>query len=202
VDRKKYMIEKINSTDLKGRLVIVTAPSGAGKTTIVKRLLASDLPLSFSVSACTRERRSGEVDGVDYYFIGKEAFEDKIANDAFVEFEEVYEGSFYGTLKSELQRLWKDERIVLFDIDVLGAINLKRQFKEQALTIFIQPPSLDILVERLTRRNTESEASLKKRIAKAASELTYMDKFDKTVLNDDLERACKEAYDLVVAFLK
>jgi guanylate kinase len=196
------MIEKINSTDLKGRLVIVTAPSGAGKTTIVKRLLASDLPLSFSVSACTRERRSGEVDGVDYYFIGKEAFEDKIANDAFVEFEEVYEGSFYGTLKSELQRLWKDERIVLFDIDVLGAINLKRQFKEQALTIFIQPPSLDILVERLTRRNTESEASLKKRIAKAASELTYMDKFDKTVLNDDLERACKEAYDLVVAFLK
>jgi guanylate kinase len=164
--------------------------------------LASDLPLSFSVSACTRERRSGEVDGVDYYFIGKEAFEDKIANDAFVEFEEVYEGSFYGTLKSELQRLWKDERIVLFDIDVLGAINLKRQFKEQALTIFIQPPSLDILVERLTRRNTESEASLKKRIAKAASELTYMDKFDKTVLNDDLERACKEAYDLVVAFLK
>ena len=196
------MIEKINSTDLKGRLVIVTAPSGAGKTTIVKRLLASDLPLSFSVSACTRERRSGEVDGVDYYFIGKEAFEDKIANDAFVEFEEVYEGSFYGTLKSELQRLWKDERFVLFDIDVLGAINLKRQFKEQALTIFIQPPSLDILVERLTRRNTESEASLKKRIAKAASELTYMDKFDKTVLNDDLERACKEAYDLVVAFLK
>jgi len=196
------MIEKINSTDLKGRLVIVTAPSGAGKTTIVKRLLTSDLPLSFSVSACTRERRSGEVDGVDYYFIGKEAFEDKIANDAFVEFEEVYEGSFYGTLKSELQRLWKDERIVLFDIDVLGAINLKRQFKEQALTIFIQPPSLDILVERLTRRNTESEASLKKRIAKAASELTYMDKFDKTVLNDDLERACKEAYDLVVAFLK
>ncbi len=196
------MIEKINSTDLKGRLVIVTAPSGAGKTTIVKRLLASDLPLSFSVSACTRERRSGEVDGVDYYFIGKEAFEDKIAIDAFVEFEEVYEGSFYGTLKSELQRLWKDERIVLFDIDVLGAINLKRQFKEQALTIFIQPPSLDILVERLTRRNTESEASLKKRIAKAASELTYMDKFDKTVLNDDLERACKEAYDLVVAFLK
>ena len=196
------MIEKINSTDLKGRLVIVTAPSGAGKTTIVKRLLASDLPLSFSVSACTRERRSGEVDGVDYYFIGKEAFEDKIANDAFVEFEEVYEGSFYGTLKSELQRLWKDERIVLFDIDVLGAINLKRQFKEQALTIFIQPPSLDVLVERLTRRNTESEASLKKRIAKAASELTYMDKFDKTVLNDDLERACKEAYDLVVAFLK
>ena len=196
------MIEKINSTDLKGRLVIVTAPSGAGKTTIVKRLLASDLPLSFSVSACTRERRSGEVDGVDYYFIGKEAFEDKIANDAFVEFEEVYEGSFYGTLKSELQRLWKDERIVLFDIDVLGAINLKRQFKEQALTIFIQPPSLDVLVERLTLRNTESEASLKKRIAKAASELTYMDKFDKTVLNDDLERACKEAYDLVVAFLK
>jgi len=194
-------LEHTNNSELKGRLVIITAPSGAGKTTIVKSLLESDLPLGFSVSACTRDRRSGEVDGLDYYFIGSEVFKEKIANHEFAEFEEVYHGNFYGTLKSELQRLWKEDKVVLFDIDVLGALNLKKQFGEQVLTIFIQPPSFDILVERLTQRNTESKESLQRRIAKAESELTFASKFDKTLVNDDLEKACSEAYQLVKDFL-
>ena len=195
------MLAQTSQTDTKGRLVIITAPSGAGKTTIVKSLMESDLPLDFSVSACTRDRRSGEIEGVDYYFIGSEEFKKKIEKSEFVEYEEVYQGSFYGTLKEELQRLWNEDKAVLFDIDVLGALNLKKQYQGQALTIFIQPPSLNTLIERLTQRNTESEESLKKRIAKASLELTYKDKFDKVVLNDNLEKACQEAYDLVKEFL-
>ena len=195
------MLAQTSQTDTKGRLVIITAPSGAGKTTIVKSLMESDLPLGFSVSACTRDRRSGEIDGVDYYFIGSEEFKKKIEKSEFVEYEEVYQGSYYGTLKEELQRLWNEDKAVLFDIDVLGALNLKKQYQGQALTIFIQPPTLNTLIERLTQRNTESEESLKKRITKASLELTYKDKFDKVVLNDNLEKACQEAYDLVKEFL-
>ena len=195
------MLAQTSQTEMKGRLVIITAPSGAGKTTIVKSLMESDLPLGFSVSACTRDRRSGEIEGVDYYFIGSEEFKKKIEKSEFVEYEEVYQGSFYGTLKEELQRLWNEDKAVLFDIDVLGALNLKKQYQGQALTIFIQPPTLNTLIERLTQRNTESEESLKKRIAKASLELTYKDKFDKVVLNDNLEKACQEAYDLVKEFL-
>ncbi len=195
------MLAQTSQTEMKGRLVIITAPSGAGKTTIVKSLMESDLPLDFSVSACTRDRRSGEIEGVDYYFIGSEEFKKKIEKSEFVEYEEVYQGSFYGTLKEELQRLWNEDKAVLFDIDVLGALNLKKQYQGQALTIFIQPPTLNTLIERLTQRNTESEESLKKRITKASLELTYKDKFDKVVLNDNLEKACQEAYDLVKEFL-
>ncbi len=195
------MLAQTSQTEMKGRLVIITAPSGAGKTTIVKSLMESDLPLDFSVSACTRDRRSGEIEGVDYYFIGSEEFKKKIEKSEFVEYEGVYQGSFYGTLKEELQRLWNEDKAVLFDIDVLGALNLKKQYQGQALTIFIQPPTLNTLIERLTQRNTESEESLKKRITKASLELTYKDKFDKVVLNDNLEKACQEAYDLVKEFL-
>ena len=186
----------------KGRLVIITAPSGAGKTTIVKYLMEAGLPLGFSVSACTRNRRNGEVDGQDYYFISKDAFRTKIANNEFAEYEEVYEGSYYGTLKVELERLWNQDKAVLFDIDVKGALALKNLFKENALTVFIQPPSVEVLIERLTARNTESEESLQKRIAKASLELSYRDKFDQTVLNDNLEKACAETLALVRNFIK
>ena len=194
------MSQLTNATN--GRLIIITAPSGAGKTTIVKYLMESGLPLGFSVSACTRERRKGEVDGEDYYFISKDEFKKKIANNEFAEYEEVYEGSFYGTLKVELERLWNQDKSVLFDIDVKGALTLKNLFNEKALTVFIQPPSVEILIERLTARNTESEESLQKRIAKASLELTYKDKFDRTVLNDHLERACTETFTLVKDFIK
>lgn len=186
----------------KERLVIITAPSGAGKTTIVKHLMEAGLPVGFSVSACTRDRRNGEVDGQDYYFISKDEFRRKIANNEFAEYEEVYEGSYYGTLKVELERLWNQDKAVLFDIDVKGALALKNLFKENALTVFIQPPSVEVLIERLTARNTESEESLQKRIAKASLELSYRDKFDQTVLNDHLERACAETLALVKDFIQ
>ncbi|WP_132223711.1 guanylate kinase [Albibacterium bauzanense] len=186
---------------MEGKLIIFSAPSGAGKTTIVKHLL-SKFPdkLAFSISASTRQPRTNEVDGKDYYFISKEAFLHKIAHKEFVEFEEVYSGTFYGTLRSEIDRIWASGKIVIFDIDVIGGLHLKKKFGKQALAIFVQPPSLDILIHRLRSRGTDSEDKLKERIAKADKELKFSSEFDIILENDNLEDACIQAEKLVESF--
>src|SRR5690606_17241061 len=186
---------------MEGKLIIFSAPSGAGKTTIVKHLL-SKYPdkLAFSISASTRDPRSNEVDGKDYYFISKEAFLHKIAHKEFVEFEEVYSGTFYGTLRSEIDRIWESGKIVIFDIDVIGGLHLKKKFGKQALAIFVQPPSLDVLVHRLRSRGTDSEEKLDERIAKADKELKFSNEFDVILENDNLEDACIQAEKLVEGF--
>ena len=184
-----------------GKLIIFSAPSGAGKTTIVHHLLGKIPQLAFSVSATTRAKRGSEVDGKDYYFISKEEFLHRIAKKEFVEFEEVYTDNFYGTLRSEIERLWKEGKHVIFDIDVEGGLHLKKKFEEHALAVFVQPPSLEVLVKRLTSRATDSADKLAERIKKAEIELRYADKFDTILHNNDLELACIEAEALVRAFL-
>lgn len=187
---------------MSGKLIIFSAPSGAGKTTIVKRLLADHGDkIAFSISASTREARAGEIDGKDYYFISKEDFLHKIAKHEFIEFEEVYSGTFYGTLKKEVERIWSLGKSVIFDIDVVGGLRLKSKFPEEALAIFVNPPSLDVLKERLRGRGTDAEEKLQERFAKAELELSYADKFDVVLNNFDLETACKEAEALVLDFL-
>jgi guanylate kinase len=183
------------------KLIIITAPSGSGKTTIVQFLLEKFPELAFSVSACTRQARAGETDGVNYHFLSLEDFTRKIANHEFAEFEMVYEGKYYGTLKSELQRIWDAKQFPLVDIDVQGALRLKKHYGDQALSIFIKAPSLQILEERLRNRGTETGDSLKERIDKAADELTYADKFDETIVNDVLADACKLALEKIKIFI-
>ena len=185
----------------KGKLIIFSAPSGAGKTTIVHHLLKKIPQLEFSISATTRKARGDEQDGKDYYFITKESFLHRIANKEFVEFEEVYAGTFYGTLRSEIERIWKKGKSVIFDIDVEGGLHLKRKYDGQALAIFVQPPSLEILKERLTGRGTDSSEKLKERFAKAEKELNYAPQFDIILKNNDLQTACEEAEELVSEFL-
>lgn len=185
-----------------GKLIIFSAPSGAGKTTIVKRLLAKhNDKLAFSISASTREPRVGEVDGTDYYFIDKEDFLHKIAKHDFIEFEEVYSGTFYGTLKSEVERIWATGKSVIFDIDVVGGQRLKSKFPKEALSIFVNPPSLAVLKERLRGRGTDSEEKLQERFAKAEIELQEAGKFDVIINNIDLDTACEEAEKIVLDFL-
>jgi guanylate kinase len=185
-----------------GKVVIVSAPSGAGKTTVVKHLLGiSNLKLDFSISACTRPVRAGEVHGRDYYFITVDRFKNMIDEGAFLEWEEVYKNNYYGTLKSEVERIWKTDHHVLFDVDVMGGINLKNRFGEKALAIFIMPPSIEILKKRLEGRGTESEEKIRNRINKAAHELKFVKKFDITILNDHLEDALQEAELVVSRFL-
>jgi guanylate kinase len=183
------------------KCIIISAPSGAGKTTIVHHLLSEGLGLAFSVSATSRTKRKHEVDGRDYFFLTAEVFRQRIAEGAFVEWEEVYEGQFYGTLRSEIDRIWGEGRSPVFDVDVEGGLNLKRFFGANALALFIAPPSLAALEQRLRARGTETEESLQRRVKKAAHELTYAQRFDKVVVNDDLQLACKEALDLVRTFL-
>ncbi|MBK7425945.1 MAG: guanylate kinase [Saprospiraceae bacterium] len=184
-----------------GKLLVFTAPSGAGKTTIVRHLLSVFPQLSFSVSAATRQQRHYEVNGVDYYFITEQEFKDKIEEEEFAEWEEVYQGQYYGTLRSEIDRLHDEGRCVIFDIDVNGALRLKRKYKENCLTVFVHPPSLEILIERLRKRNTETPESLQRRIDKASLELTYANKFDIILQNDDLKFTLKEAEAIVNKFL-
>jgi len=184
-----------------GKLIIFSAPSGSGKTTIYKKLIAKGLPLEFSVSACSRPMRKGEIDGQDYYFLSVETFKKKIANDEFLEWEEVYAGSFYGTLKSELTRIWQDGKHVLFDLDVLGGVNIKKIFKEKALAIFIQPPSIEELENRLVNRSTETPETLKKRLDRAKMELSYAPEFDVCIINDNLDKAVEKAEKVILDFI-
>ncbi|MEA3504477.1 MAG: guanylate kinase [Bacteroidota bacterium] len=185
-----------------GRLLIFSAPSGAGKSTIVNHLLKTFNNLAFSVSATSRELRAGEKNGDHYHFLSPEVFKKKISNNEFVEWEEVYHNQFYGTLKSEIERLWEEKKIVVFDIDVIGGINLKKLYHENALSIFIQPPSLEVLQQRLKNRNTETEESYNKRIEKAEHEISFASKFDKILINDNLDTAKQEAEEIVTEFLK
>ncbi len=184
-----------------GKLIVVTAPSGAGKTTIVHHLLDTFKSLAFSVSATTRSQRQNEQEGRDYYYINVQKFKELIAQDAFLEWQEVYENQFYGTLKSEVERLWSEGKQVVFDIDVKGAMNVKAAYPDQTLTIFIKPPSKDVLLERLKKRKSESEESLQKRIAKATYELTFEANFDKVLVNDDLATALQQAEKIVSNWL-
>jgi len=184
-----------------GKLIVFSAPSGAGKTTIVHHLLKKIPALEFSISATTREPRGEEVNGRDYYFISKEDFLHRIAKKQFVEFEEVYSGTFYGTLRTEIERIWELGKTVIFDIDVEGGLHLKRKYDGQALAIFVQPPSLEVLKERLTGRGTDSGEKLQERFAKAEKELNYAPMFDIILKNYDLNTACKEAERLVSEFI-
>lgn len=185
-----------------GKLIIFSAPSGAGKTTIVKHLLKKFPELCFSISATTRESRGDEVNEKDYYFISKEDFLHRVARQEFVEFEEVYNGTFYGTLRSEIERIWNEGKHVIFDIDVEGGLRLKRKYEQDALAIFVQPPSLEVLKARLSGRGTDSEEKLQERYVKAEKELGYADKFDVILKNFELETACMEAEKLVGDFIK
>ncbi len=186
---------------MEGRLVIFSAPSGSGKTSIVRGVLPEVPQLEFSVSACSRPMRPGEKDGVDYYFMTPDEFRKRIDEDAFLEWEEVYPGSFYGTLRSELDRIWLAGKHVVFDVDVAGGLNIKKQYPKQALAIFVQPPSLEELEKRLKARNTETPESLKKRMGKAAYELTFADRFDRVIINDNLQTAIEETIQVLRGFL-
>lgn len=186
----------------KGKAVIFCAPSGSGKTTIVKHLLATNPKLGFSISACTRDKRGRtEQSGKDYYFLSQEEFKQKIDQDAFIEWEEVYAGNFYGTLKSEIQRIWDDGRHVIFDVDVQGGLKLKEYFKDDALAVFVKVPSMDELKQRLKARQTESQDSLSQRIYKAQFEMKFQDKFDVVLVNADLEESLAKASSLVNNFI-
>jgi len=188
-------------TDNSGKLIIFSAPSGAGKTTIVHHLLTSNLNLEFSISAASRQSRPNENDGKDYYFISADDFRQKIKNEEFLEWEEVYKDHYYGTLKSEIQRIWDKGNHVIFDVDVVGGLNIKKYYKEKALSVFVMPPSVGHLEDRLRNRSTESEQNLKKRIEKAEHELTYAEQFDVIIVNDDLDIALTEAKDMVKDFI-
>ena len=183
------------------KILIITAPSGAGKTSITKFLMDSFSVLSFSVSATTRNARGNEKDGVDYYFIPMEEFKTKIKQKEFAEWEMVYEGKYYGTLKSELKRIWSLGKIPVLDIDVKGAIHVQQQYPENTLSIFIDPPSVEELKNRLLSRGTETEESLQARINKASYEISFKNNFDKIIINENLEKACGLASEIVSSFL-
>ena len=184
-----------------GKLIIFSAPSGAGKTTIVQHLLKKIPELEFSVSATTRKPRGDEQEGQDYYFITKQEFLHRIAKKQFVEFEEVYSGTFYGTLRTEIERIWSHGKTVIFDIDVEGGLHLKRKYDGSALAVFVQPPSLEVLKERLAGRGTDNHDKLQERFEKAEKELNYAPQFDIILKNHDLQTACDEAEELVRQFL-
>lgn len=186
-----------------GKLIVFSAPSGSGKTTIVHHLLNnSDLNLDFSISATSRDLRGKEIHGKDYYFISAEAFQNHIDNNDFIEYEEVYTNNFYGTLKKEVERIWSLGKHVIFDIDVIGGLNIKNKFPDQTLAIFVQPPSIEEMERRLRARKTDTEEKIKERVAKAEKEMQYAKDFDIILVNDNLETAKKEAVILVENFVK
>ncbi len=184
------------------KVIIITAPSGSGKTSITKHLLKT-FPdrLAFSVSAATRQKRENEKEGKDYYFMSEADFKEKIRQDAFVEWEMVYEGKYYGTLKSEIHRIWESGKAPLLDVDVQGAVHIQQQFTDNSLTLFIEPPSIEELMNRLKSRGTETPESLSARVNKAAFELSFKKHFDKVIINEELEIACKKAEEIVKGFL-
>jgi guanylate kinase len=184
-----------------GKCIIFSAPSGAGKTTIVHALLNAMDNLAFSVSACSRPPRGKEIDGKDYRFLSVETFKEKIEQNAFVEWEEVYSDMYYGTLKSEIERIWAMGKTVVFDVDVIGGLNLKKIFRQQALAVFIQPPSLKVLEERLRYRQTDSEEKIQLRLAKSIHELKSATDFDVIIENDVLEKAIEQARNIVTEFI-
>ncbi|TGE19929.1 guanylate kinase [Hymenobacter elongatus] len=187
---------------MQGKIIAFSAPSGAGKTTIVHRLMEQIPELSFSISACTRDKRGRtEANGKDYHFISVQEFQEKIRHDEFVEWEEVYEGAFYGTLKSEIERIWESGRHAILDVDVKGGLSIKDFYKDRALAVFVKPPSLEILEQRLRARATDSAASISARLYKANFELTFEDRFDVTVINDDLDQATAQAAKLIREFI-
>ena len=187
----------------KGKLIVFSAPSGSGKTTIVHHLLAQkELNLDFSISATSRNARGKEVDGKDYYFISDDKFREHIKNDDFIEYEEVYTNNYYGTLKKEVERIWAEGKTVIFDIDVIGGLNIKKKFPEQTMAVFVQPPSIEEMERRLRGRKTDSEEKIKERVAKAENEMKFAKDFDVILVNDSLEEAKAEAYKLVENFTK
>lgn len=191
----------MTSLENKKKMIVFTAPSGAGKTTLVKHMLSSHGFLDFSISATTRSKRPNESEGKDYYYLSVEAFKEKISQNQFVEWEEVYENQLYGTLKSEVERIWQDNKAIIFDIDVKGACSIKNLYQENCLTIFVKPPSEAVLIERLVARATENKESLEKRIEKVKREISFENRFDAVIVNDLLEVAKKEAEILVENFI-
>lgn len=183
------------------KLIIISAPSGAGKTTIVKHLLESGMNLSFSVSATTRQPRGEEKDGVDYFYLSVEEFKKRIANNEFVEWEEVYKDIYYGTLKSEMERIWAKGQFVLFDVDVKGGIALKKKFGTDSMAIFIMPPSVEELENRLVKRATDTPEIIRIRVEKARDEMKYANEFDNVVVNHQLDNAKKTTFEMVKSFL-
>ena len=185
----------------KGKIILITAPSGAGKTSITHYLLNNYSQLCFSISAATRLPRGEEKNGVDYYFMSQEDFEDKINDNAFIEWEMVYEGKYYGTLKSEIERIWDAGKVPMLDIDVKGAIHVKSQYKDNCLSLFIEPPSIDVLKKRLEGRGTDSAENIATRVSKAAYELSFSHHFDNCILNEELTKACAETEQVICKFL-
>jgi guanylate kinase len=183
------------------KLLIITAPSGAGKTSITQHLMKVFPQLAFSISAATRTPRAHEKNGVDYHFMSVETFQQKIRNNEFIEWEMVYEGKYYGTLKAEIEKIWQNQQTPVLDIDVKGAIHVQGQFPQQTLSLFIQPPSITELKNRLQRRGTETEESLQARINKAAYEISFSHSFNHVIVNEDLSKACMEAESIVKTFL-
>jgi len=184
-----------------GKLIVISAPSGAGKTSIVHQLLKDIPELYFSVSASSRERRENEIHGKDYYFLGVEGFQQKIKEDAFLEWEQVYENQYYGTLKSEIERIWSEGKTIIFDVDVVGGLNIKKQYPKECLSIFIMPPSLAVLAERLIGRGSDSDESVKKRLDKAEEEISKNNQFDTIILNDNFEIACEQTKEVITNFI-
>jgi len=198
-----YICPFLSMHSAKKKIIIITAPSGSGKTSVVRHLL-EQMPdkLAFSISAATRKPRGHEKDKEDYYFISADEFEKRIENNEFVEWEMVYEGKYYGTLKSELERIWQQGKTPLLDVDVKGGVYIQQQYPNSSLSLFIEPPSIEELERRLRARGTESDNSIKYRVSKASYEMTFKDKFDEVVINEDLQKACKDAEKIIRKFLE
>jgi guanylate kinase len=195
-------MNELKATEVNNKLIIFSAPSGSGKTTVVHHLLKTIPQLEFSISVTTRAKRPNETDGLDYYFYSNKAFMEAIEKGEFLEHEEVYKGIYYGTLKSEVERLWKAGKTVIFDLDVQGGINIKKYYQEKALALFLRPPSVEVLEQRLRNRSTENHLQLEERIAKAKTELKFEQQFDKVIVNDVLSDTFATAEEVVTSFLK